>query len=46
MSSSPGQVAWDWLSLQLDDKTEFMLHRILRRDAVGMLPSNEIRGGE
>ncbi len=26
------QVGWDWLSLQLDDKTELMLFRIRRRD--------------
>ncbi len=26
------QVGWDWLSLQLDDKTELMLFRIRRKD--------------
>ena len=26
------QVGWDWLSLQLEDKTELMLFRIRRRD--------------
>jgi predicted secreted hydrolase len=28
----PGQVGWDWLSLQLGDKTELMLFRIRRKD--------------
>jgi predicted secreted hydrolase len=27
-----GQIGWDWLSLQLDDKTELMLFRIRRQD--------------
>ena len=26
------QIGWDWLSLQLDDKTELMLFRIRRKD--------------
>jgi predicted secreted hydrolase len=29
---SPEQAGWDWLSLQLDDRTELMLFRIRRRD--------------
>jgi predicted secreted hydrolase len=28
----PEQVGWDWLSLQLDDRTELMLFRIRRKD--------------
>jgi predicted secreted hydrolase len=28
----PGQVGWDWLSLQLEDNTELMLFRIRRKD--------------
>lgn len=28
----PNQVGWDWLSLQLEDKTELMLFRIRRKD--------------
>jgi len=28
----PGQVGWDWLSLQLDDHTELMLFHIRRKD--------------
>jgi predicted secreted hydrolase len=28
----PGQVGWDWLSLQLDDQTELMLFHIRRKD--------------
>jgi predicted secreted hydrolase len=28
----PDQAGWDWLSLQLDDDTEFMLFRIRRKD--------------
>jgi predicted secreted hydrolase len=28
----PDQVGWDWLSLQLEDKTELMLFRIRRKD--------------
>jgi predicted secreted hydrolase len=28
----PGQVGWDWLSLQLDDETELMLFHIRRKD--------------
>ncbi|MGA7573802.1 MAG: lipocalin-like domain-containing protein, partial [Terriglobales bacterium] len=28
----PGQVGWDWLSLQLNDNTELMLFRIRRKD--------------
>jgi predicted secreted hydrolase len=27
-----GQVGWDWLSIQLEDKTELMLFRIRRKD--------------
>jgi predicted secreted hydrolase len=29
---SPEQAGWDWLSLQLDDRTELMLFRIRRKD--------------
>lgn len=28
----PGQIGWDWLSLQLEDNTELMLFRIRRKD--------------
>lgn len=28
----PGQVGWDWFSLQLDDNTEWMFYRIRRDD--------------
>ncbi|HYL62202.1 MAG TPA: lipocalin-like domain-containing protein [Candidatus Methylomirabilis sp.] len=29
---APDQVGWDWLSIQLDDKTELMLFHIRRKD--------------
>lgn len=29
---APDQAGWDWLSLQLDDDTEFMLFRLRRKD--------------
>ena len=29
---SPGQVGWDWFSLQLEDGTDLMVYRIRRRD--------------
>lgn len=29
---SPDQAGWDWLSLQLDDRTELMLFRLRRKD--------------
>ena len=29
---SPEQAGWDWLSLQLDDRTELMLFRLRRKD--------------
>ena len=28
----PGQIGWDWLSLQLEDNTDLMLFRIRRKD--------------
>jgi predicted secreted hydrolase len=30
---APDQVGWDWLSLQLDDRTELMLFHIRRKDS-------------
>jgi predicted secreted hydrolase len=29
---APGQVGWDWFSVQLEDNTEFMLFRLRRAD--------------
>jgi predicted secreted hydrolase len=31
----PGQVGWDWFSIQLDDGTDLMLYRIRRADGAG-----------
>ena len=28
----PGQVGWDWMSIQLDDETDLMLYRMRRND--------------
>ena len=31
-SLGPGQVGWDWMSIQLDDDSELMLYRMRRSD--------------